>query len=103
MPGTKAPLVLDAPFGKLDRVYKHATAEFLPDMASQVIVMVNKEQGLQGVLELLEDRIGYQYALVRHNTSPQNQKATELLIVKDRELQITHYESSFDGTSIELV
>jgi hypothetical protein len=30
LPGTEAPLVLDAPFGKLDSVYKHATAEFLP-------------------------------------------------------------------------
>ena len=36
--GREAPLVLDAPFGKLDTVYKHATAEFLPEMASQVIV-----------------------------------------------------------------
>lgn len=103
LPGTEAPLVLDAPFGKLDSVYKHATAAFLPEMASQVIVMVNKEQGSQKVLELLEDYIGYQYALVRHNTSPQNQKATETLTVRDRELQITCYESSFDGTAIELI
>ena len=103
LPGTEAPLVLDAPFGKLDSVYKHATAEFLPEMASQVIVMVNKEQGSQKVLELLEDRIGFQYALVRHNTSPQNQKANETLKVGGRELKITHYESTFDGTAIELV
>ena len=72
-------------------------------MASQVIVMVNKEQGSQKVLELLEDRIGFQYALVRHNTSPQNQKANETLRVGSRELKITHYESTFDGTAIELV
>lgn len=103
LPGTEAPLVLDAPFGKLDSVYKHATAEFLPEMASQIIVMVNKEQGSQKVLELLENRIGYQYALVRHNTSPQNEKASETLCVKDRELQITHYQSSFDGTRVELI
>lgn len=103
LPGTEAPLVLDAPFGKLDTVYKHATAEFLPEMASQVIVMVNKEQGSERVLNLLEDRIGYQYALVRHNTSPQNDKATEHLSIKGRSLQITNYDSAFDGTSIEVI
>ena len=103
LPGTEAPLVLDAPFGKLDTVYKHATAEFLPEMASQVIVMVNKEQGSERVLNLLEDRIGFQYALVRHNTSPQNDKATEHLSIKGRSLQITNYDSAFDGTSIEVI
>ena len=56
---------------------------FLPQMASQIIVMVNKEQGSPEVLELLKDRVGYQYALVRHNQSPQNEKASEVLRKKD--------------------
>ena len=103
LPGTEAPLVLDAPFGKLDRIYKHATAEFLPQMASQIIVMVNKEQGSPEVLELLKDKVGYQYALVRHNKSPQNEKASEVLNVNDKKIDITCYDSFFDGTGIELI
>ena len=103
LPGTEAPLVLDAPFGKLDRIYKHATAEFLPQMASQIIVMVNKEQGSPEVLELLKDKVGYQYALVRHNQSPQNEKASEVLNVNDKKIDITCYDSFFDGTGIELI
>lgn len=103
LPGTEAPLVLDAPFGKLDPIYKHATAEFLPKMSSQVIVMVNQEQGSPKVLDLLRDRVGYQYALVRHNRSPQNNKASETLIVNGKNIKITRYESTFDGTAIELV
>jgi len=103
LPGTEAPLVLDAPFGKLDPIYKHATAEFLPNMASQVIVMVNKEQGSKRVLELLEDKIGFQYALVRHNTGPQNLKSSETLEVKGKKIEITSYDSIFDGTGIEVI
>jgi DNA sulfur modification protein DndD len=103
LPGTEAPLVLDAPFGKLDPVYKHATAEFLPAMASQVIVMVNKEQGSKKVLELIGDRIGFQYALVRHNTGPQNEKTTEKLNLNGKEIEITSFDSLFDGTAIELI
>lgn len=103
LPGTEAPLVLDAPFGKLDSVYKHATAEFLPEMASQVIVMVNKEQGSERVLEILNDRIGYQYALVRHNTSAQGEKSSENLITNSKTICITHFNSVFDGTVIEAI
>ena len=103
LPGTEAPLVLDAPFGILDPIYKHATAEFLPDMASQVVVMVNKEQGSERVLELLKDKIGFQYALVRHNTGPQNEKSTETLETKGKKLEITFYDSLFDGTAIEVI
>ena len=103
LPGTEAPLVLDAPFGKLDPVYKHATANFLPEMSSQVIVMVNQEQGSPKVLELLKDRVGYQYALVRHNRSPQNSKTTETLRIDGKNIDITLYDSLFDGTGIEVV
>ena len=103
LPGTEAPLVLDAPFGKLDPIYKHATAEFLPDMASQVVVMVNKEQGSQRVLEILKDKIGFQYTLVRHNTGPQNEKTTETLETNGKNLEITFYDSLFDGTAIEVI
>ena len=103
LPGTEAPLVLDAPFGKLDPVYKHATAEFLPEMASQVVVMVNKEQGSKKVLEILKDKIGFQYALVQHNTGPQNEKSTETLEANGKELEITSYDSTFDGTAIEVI
>lgn len=103
LPGTEAPLVLDAPFGKLDPVYKHATADFLPKMASQVIVMVNREQGSPKVLEILKDKIGFQYALVRHNTGPRNGKNKEELNVNGKTIEITEYESIFDGTGIELI
>ena len=65
--------------------------------------MVNKEQGSKRVLELLEDKIGFQYALVRHNTGPQNLKSSETLEVKGKKIEITSYDSIFDGTGIEVI
>ena len=65
--------------------------------------MVNKEQGSPEVLELLKDKVGYKYALVRHNQSPQNEKASEVLNVNDKKIDITCYDSFFDGTWIELI
>ena len=72
-------------------------------MASQVIVMVNREQGSPKVLEILKDKIGFQYALVRHNTGPRNEKNKEELNVNGKTIEITEYESIFDGTGIELI
>ena len=72
-------------------------------MSSQVVVMVNREQGSKKVLDLLHDRIGYQYALVRHNTGPQNDKVSETLKANGKEVEITSYDSIFDGTAIELI
>ncbi|WP_204310755.1 hypothetical protein, partial [Escherichia coli] len=40
-PGTVAPLVLDAPIGHLDKSYRRATAEFLPEMAGQVVLLLS--------------------------------------------------------------
>ena len=100
--GHGSSLVLDAPFGKLDPVYKHATADFLRKWL-QVIVMVNREQGSPKVLEILKEKIGFQYALVRHNTGPRNEKNKEELNVNGKTIEITEYESIFDGTGIELI
>ncbi len=101
LPGTEAPLVLDSPFGKLDSIYKVATAEFIPDMASQVILMVSKEQGSENVLAKLKDKIGEEYCLVRHNQSERGLKAQEFIDIGAKRVETTIYESTFDGTEIQ--
>ena len=71
-------------------------------MASQVIVMVNRERFSQSFRNP-KDKIGFQYALVRHNTGPRNEKNKEELNVNGKTIEITEYESIFDGTGIELI
>ena len=100
LPGTEAPLVLDSPFGKLDTVYKVATAEFIPEMASQVILMVSKEQGSENVISKLKDSIGAEYCLISHNSSERGEKGEESIDIGGNHIITTVFESKFDGTEI---
>jgi len=103
LPGTEAPLVLDSPFGKLDSVYKVATAEFIPEMAGQVVLMVSKEQGSENVLSQLKEYIGREYCLIRHNIDERGQKSIEHIDVGATRIETTVFNSEFDGTEIQEV
>ncbi|GLR60295.1 AAA family ATPase [Rhizobium indigoferae] len=100
LPGTIAPLVLDSPFGQLDRVYRSATAEFIPRMASQVVLLLSQSQAADEVMEKLQGRIGKQYVLVRHNKGERGLKHIETRQFGHEIIETTLFEASFDGTSI---
>ena len=100
LPGTEAPLVLDSPFGKLDGTYKVATAEFMPRMAGQIILMVSQEQGSENVLSELREKIGKEYCLIVHNRSERGEKAEEFIDIGSEHIETTVYESSFEGIEI---
>jgi len=103
LPGTIAPLVLDSPFGQLDRVYKRATSEFIPQMASQVVLLLSQSQGDQEVLDILRPYIGAEYVLVRHNRGEQGERKAETRALGGSNMLITEFESAFDGTEIRKV
>lgn len=100
LPGTIAPLVLDSPFGQLDEAYRMATAEFIPQMARQVVLLVSKTQGSDEVLDVLKTRIGAEYLLVRHNTEPLGDRKSESRYFKGKEFKTAFFDSDFDGTEI---
>jgi DNA sulfur modification protein DndD len=64
VPGTVAPLVLDAPFGQLDSLFQAGAISWIPKMARQVILFVSDTQArtLQESVEIME-RVGTCYAL----------------------------------------
>jgi hypothetical protein len=80
-----------------------ATAEFIPKMASQVILMVSKEQGSENVIEKLKDRIGEEYCLVSHSSGSQGEKSAESISIGGKEIPISVFDSSFEGTEIKRV
>lgn len=100
LPGTIAPLVLDSPFGQLDDAYRATTAEFIPKMARQVVLLVSKSQGSDEVLEVLKGHLGAEYLLVRHNTETQGERKPESRYFKGKEFKTAIFESDFDGTEI---
>ena len=100
LPGTIAPLVLDSPFGQLDETYRTTTAEFIPKMARQVVLLVSRSQGSEEVLSSLSGHRGAEYLLVRHNTEPGGDRRQESRYFAGKEFTTVVFESEYDGTEI---
>lgn len=100
LPGTVAPLVVDSPFGHLDPTYRKGVAEFLPDLASQVILLVSTSQASDVVMATLEAKIGHEYVLARHNRVDGAGKQKETITIRDHTYDLTRYGSEFDGAKI---
>jgi DNA sulfur modification protein DndD len=100
LPGTVAPLVVDSPFGHLDPLYRRGVAEFLPSLASQVILLVSTSQASDAVMTTLADKIGQEYILTRHNRSDGANKQPETVEIRGSTYDLTRYNSDFDGTCI---
>lgn len=100
LPGTVAPLVVDSPFGHLDQRYRSGVAEFLPDLASQVILLVSTSQASDAVMEKLADKVGQEYLLTRHNRSDGEGKQPEVIEIRGKTYELTKYGSDIDGTRI---
>ena len=100
LPGTIAPLVLDSPFGQLDEAYRATTAEFIPKMARQVVMLVSKSQGSEDVLEALKDNLGAEYLLVRHNKEPRGERKQENRYFQGKEFNTAVFDAEYDGTEI---
>jgi len=100
LPGTVAPLVLDSPFGQLDEAYRAMTAEFIPKMARQVVLLVSRSQGPEDVLNAIKDHLGAEYLLVRHNTEPRGERKQESRYFKGEEYKTAIFDAEYDGTEI---
>ena len=100
LPGTVAPLVVDSPFGHLDPLYRRGVAEFLPNLASQVILLVSTSQASEAVMTTLADKIGQEYLLTRHNRSDGTGKQPEFIEIKGKTYDLTTYNSEIEGTRI---
>jgi DNA sulfur modification protein DndD len=100
LPGTIAPLVLDSPFGQLDEAYRETTAQFIPKMARQVVLLISKSQGSKEVLDALNDRVGAEYVLVRHNREAPGERKPESRYLKGKEFKTAVFNSNFDGTQV---
>lgn len=98
--GTIAPLVLDSPFGQLDEGYRATTAKFIPEMARQVVLLVSSSQGSTNVLDALNEHLGAEYLLVRHNTESRK-GIPKKRFFGNKEYDITVFNSAHDCTTVE--
>ena len=103
LPGTVAPLVVDSPFGHLDPVYQRGVAEFLPKLASQVILFASTSQASEAVMQMLGPKIQHEYVLTRHNQIDGAGKPSEKIDIGGKTYDLTIYNSDIDGTKISEV
>ena len=101
--GTEAPLVVDSPFGHLDPAYRRGVANFLPKLASQVILLVSTSQASPEVMDELDGKIGAQYILISHNKDGSGDKEAEEISVNGKMFDLTKYNQEFTGTLLEEV
>jgi DNA sulfur modification protein DndD len=64
------PIVMDSPFGSLDRISRRQIAQILPQLANQLIVLVTKTQWRDEVETEMQPKIGKQYLLVYYTSKP---------------------------------
>jgi DNA sulfur modification protein DndD len=57
------PIVMDSPFGSLDENYQRDVAEWLPQLAPQVVIFVTKSQGQHAVKDKLLPKVGREYVI----------------------------------------
>jgi hypothetical protein len=100
-PGTIAPLVLDAPLGQLDPAYQESVAEFLPQLAEQVILLVSGSQGGDKVLKALEPFIAAEYLLINENKGPQGKKKGMTRNIGGKKRDLILYNCPRNMTRIE--
>lgn len=108
IPGTVAPLLLDAPFGQLDITYREATVKFLPQLAEQLVLFVTSSQGGDIVRELLREKIGAEYILIRENKKSerevdQKQRPADMITIDGKTYRRAFYNQERDRTRVERI
>jgi len=62
----RLPLVMDSPFGALDPHYRRTTAEQIPNIADQIVLLVSPTQWRSEVAQAMNERVGNHYCLEYH-------------------------------------
>ncbi|MCY7367187.1 MAG: AAA family ATPase [Chamaesiphon sp.] len=93
------PIVMDSPFGSLDRISRRQIAKILPQLANQLVVLVTKTQWRDEVETEMQPKIGRQY-LLTYYTSKLDCPEDYLEINNTRYPLIKHSPNDFDYTEI---
>jgi DNA sulfur modification protein DndD len=93
------PIVMDSPFGSLDRISRRQIAQILPQLANQLLVLVTKTQWRDEVETEMQPKIGKQYILTYYTSKPDCPE--DYLEINDRRYPlIKRSPNDFDYTEI---
>lgn len=74
------PIVMDSPYGNLDPEYREKVANYIPNLAEQVIIMVSNSQWKEEVENSVKGRVGKEYTLIYHTPHKKDDTKTASVI-----------------------
>ncbi len=96
------PIVMDSPFGSLDRIYRRQVAQAIPQLANQLVILATKTQWRGEVETAITSRIGREYVLVYY--SPKRDCEQDWLELSGSNYPLVQYSSNnFEYTEIAIV
>ncbi|MBL3529647.1 MAG: hypothetical protein JMN27_18360 [gamma proteobacterium endosymbiont of Lamellibrachia anaximandri] len=98
---TVAPLVIDAPFGVLDKKYRNVVVKQLPQHANQVIFFVSSSQWTPEMDSEVRGLIGSEYCLILEESAEQGEKIPDTVEIDEREYVTSRYGCDIDRTIVE--
>ena len=96
--GDNYPLVMDSPFGSLEPDYQKKIAEWIPTLASQVVVMVSRSQWSSQIDNAFRGRIGKEYILELH--TPKEGTAQVIKVLDKERPYVVETNNQFENTEI---
>jgi len=95
MKGGIFPIVMDSPYGALDKEYRTLVAQTIPELADQIIIMVSDSQWSGEVENELKALTGKQYTLMYHAPNLSS-KTKSKSVIKD-EYEFTEIKEGYYG------
>ena len=103
-PGAIAPLILDAPFSRLDPDYAPSLAAALPESVDQLVIIMFEGNARGGDLSIRNSgKLGKEYYLTQHISEPIGDKKESQILINGRNYNITEYDSEVNKVMINEV
>ncbi|MFE5602550.1 AAA family ATPase [Streptomyces coelicoflavus] len=94
------PVVMDAPFGSLDRTYQEEISKALPALTSQIVTLLSQTQARGNVMANLQQAANRMYVL--RSYTPNRSAGEETIVINNREVPYVSY-GDFEHTVLEKV
>ncbi|QUJ78341.1 AAA family ATPase [Sulfitobacter albidus] len=91
------PLIMDSPFGALDREYREKIAQHIPDLADQVIIFASNSQWSKEVDDKCRPFIGKEYSLVYHAPKSKGREEDSDYVKRTEGPEFTKIEEGYLG------
>lgn len=91
------PIIMDSPFGALDRDYREKIAEHIPELADQVIVFASNSQWSKEVDAKCRPFIGKEYSLIYHAPKSKGRDDNSAYVKRTDGPEFTRIEEGYRG------